>query len=145
MHEVEELGRIAFETGLGIHRDIGPGLLEAAYEKIFAEKFRSIGLHIDRQVSIDLVYDGIEVKDAYRIDMIIENSLLIEIKATEATLPVYSRQVLTYLRFSGLTLGFVMNFGMPTFKDGVRRLVRDHPTSYSSSRLRASFPGGAAQ
>ncbi len=145
MRDVEELGRIAFETGLGIHRDIGPGLLEAAYEKILAEKLRSHGMHVDRQISIDLVYDGIEVKDAYRIDMIIENAVLIEVKATEATLPVYSRQVLTYLRFSGLTLGFVMNFGMATFKEGVRRLVRDHPTSYSSSRLRANFPGDAAE
>jgi GxxExxY protein len=145
MRDVEELGRTAFETGLGIHRDIGPGLLEAAYEKILSEKLRSIGLQVDRQVSIDLVYDGIEVRDAYRIDMIIENALLIEVKATEETLPVYSRQVLTYLRFSGLTLGFVMNFGMSTFKDGVRRLVRDHPTSYSSSRPRANFPSGTAE
>jgi iron complex transport system substrate-binding protein len=144
MYGTEDLGRIAFETGLAIHRDVGPGLLETAYEKILTEKLRANGLHVDRQVPIDLVYDGIEVKEAYRIDLIVQNALLIEVKATEATLPVYSRQVLTYLKFSGLTLGFVMNFGMATFKDGVRRLVRDHPTSYSSSRLRANHSDGAA-
>lgn len=145
MEDIERLGAIAFETGLAIHRDIGPGLLEAAYETILAEKLRAAGLHVDRQVAIDMVYDGIAVKDAYRIDLLVEQALIIEVKAVEATLPVHSRQVLTYLKFSGLTLGFVMNFGMTTFKDGVRRLVRDHPTSYSSSRLRANSLTGPTQ
>ena len=140
MSELERLASLAFEAGLTIHRDVGPGLLESAYETILCEKLRAQGLHVDRQVPVSFTYKGIEVRDAYRIDLLVEHALVIEVKATEQTLPVYSRQVLTYLKFAGLTLGFVMNFGMTTFKEGVRRLVLDHPTSYSSSRLRANFP-----
>jgi GxxExxY protein len=143
MRDLEQLASIAFETGLAIHRDVGPGLLESAYETILVEKLRAQGLSVARQVAIDLVYDGIEVKDAYRIDVLVESQLVIVVKAAEATLPVHSRQVLTYLKFNGLTLGFVMNFGMSTFKEGVRRLVLDHPTSYSASRLRANLSDGS--
>lgn len=138
MSDVERIEAVAFDTGLAIHRDIGPGLLESAYETILAEKLRAQGLHVDRQVPIDLNYQGIEVKEAYRIDLLIEQSVIIEVKALEATMPVHARQVLTYLKFTGLTLGYVMNFGMTTFIDGMRRLVLEHPTSYSSSRLRAN-------
>jgi iron complex transport system substrate-binding protein len=144
VRDSEELAAIAIDTGLKIHQDIGPGLLESAYEMILTEKLRSFGLHVDRQVPISIQYDGIEVKDAYRIDLMIEHSIIIEVKAVEQTLPVHAKQVLTYLNFTGLTLGFVMNFGMATFKDGLRRLVRNHPSSFASSRLRASHSDGAA-
>ncbi len=145
MGDIERVASSAIEAGLGIHRDVGPGLLESAYETILAEKLRRLGLQVDRQVPIDIEYDGIAVTGAYRIDLLVEHALIIEIKATEQTLPVYSRQVLTYLKFSGLSLGFVMNFGMATFKDGLRRLVLDHPTSYSSSRLRVNHSAGPAR
>ena len=145
MSEVERIATIAFETGLAIHRAVGPGLLESAYETILAEKLRALGLHVDRQVPIDIEFEGIEIKEAYRLDLLVEQSLIIEIKAAERTLPVHSRQVLTYLKFSGVSLGFVMNFGMATFMEGVRRLVLNHPTSYSSSRLRANHSNAASQ
>jgi iron complex transport system substrate-binding protein len=139
----EELAAVAIDTGLKIHKDIGPGLLESAYEMILCEKLRSFGLQVDRQVPIDIKYDGIEVKEAYRIDLLIEHSLIIEVKAVEQTLPVHAKQVLTYLNFTGLSLGFVMNFGMATFKDGLRRLVKNHSTSFAPSRLRANQSDGA--
>lgn len=120
MGDVEKIANIAIETGIAIHRAVGPGLLESAYETILAKKLRGLGFHVDRQVPVDIEFDGIAVK------------------AAELTLPVHARQVLTYLKFLGLSLGFVMNFGMATFKDGLRRLVLDHPTSYSPSRLRAN-------
>jgi GxxExxY protein len=143
MRDPEELAAIAIDTGLKIHKDIGPGLLESAYEMILAEKLRSFGLQVDRQVPIDIRYDGIEVKEAYRIDLLIDHSIILEVKAVEQTLPVHAKQVLTYLNFTGLTLGFVMNFGMATFKDGLRRLVRNHPSSFAPSRLRANHSDGA--
>lgn len=142
MRDPEALAAIAIDTGLKIHKDIGPGLLESAYEMILKEKLRAFGLHVDRQVPIDIQYDGIEVKEAYRIDLMIEHSIIIEVKAVEQTLPVHAKQVLTYLNFTGLSLGFVMNFDMATFKDGLRRLVRNHPSSFASSRLRANHLSG---
>lgn len=145
MPDQEALAKLAIDVGLKIHQDIGPGLHESAYEMILTEKLRSFGLQVKRQVPIDIQYDGIIVKDAYRLDLLIDHCLIIEVKAQEQTLPVHAKQVLTYLKFTGLTLGFIMNFGMGTFKDGLRRLVRDHPTSFASSRLRANFSGGAAE
>jgi GxxExxY protein len=138
MHDPEELATIAIDTAIKIHMDIGPGLLESAYEMILTEKLRSMGLHVDRQVPLDIRYDDIVVKDAYRLDLLVEHCLIIEVKAVEQTLPVHAKQVLTYLKFTQLSLGFVMNFGMATFKDGLRRLVRNHPTSFAPSRLRAN-------
>ena len=143
MRDPEELAAIAIDTGIKIHKEVGPGLLESAYEMILAEKLRSFGLHVDRQVPVDIRYDDIVVKQAYRIDLLIEHRLIIEVKAVEQTLPVHAKQVLTYLKFAKLSLGFVMNFGMGTFKDGLRRLVRDHPASFAPSRLRANHSDGS--
>ncbi len=144
MVDLESLASVAIDTGFKIHQDIGPGLLESAYEMILAEKLRAMGLQVDRQVPIDIQYDGIVVKGAYRLDLLVEHSLMIEVKAVEQTLPVHAKQVLTYLKLTELTLGFVMNFGTGTFKDGLRRLVRNHPSSFASSRLRANYSDGAA-
>ena len=135
--DIEEISAIAVDTGLKLHRDIGPGMLESAYEMILAEKLRSLGLNVFRQVPINIEYDGILIENAYRIDLLVEDKLVIEVKAVVQTLPVHAKQVLTYLRFMNLTLGLIMNFGMPTFKEGLRRLVNNHP-SFASSRLRAN-------
>lgn len=137
MPDTEELSAIAIDIGLKIHRDVGPGLLESAYEMILAEKLRAFGLHVDRQVPVRIVYDGIQIERAYRIDLLVEHRLLIEVKAVDQTLPLHAKQVVTYLRFMDLSLGLIMNFGMSTFKDGLRRLVNNHP-SFASSRLRAN-------
>ena len=145
MLDLEQMAAVAVDTGLKIHRDIGPGLLESAYEQILAEKLRSFGLQVDRQVPIDIEYDGIQIKDAYRIDLLVGHSLIIEVKAVEQTLPLHAKQVLTYLQFTGNSLGFVMNFGMATFKDGLRRLVKNHPASFAPSRLRANHSNDPSQ
>ena len=145
MLDLEQMAAVAVDTGLKIHRDIGPGLLESAYEQILAEKLRSFGLQVDRQVPIDIEYDGIQIKDAYRIDLLVGHSLVIEVKAVEQTLPLHAKQVLTYLQFTGNSLGFVMNFGMATFKDGLRRLVKNHPVSFAPSRLRANHSNDPSQ
>lgn len=140
--DIEEISAIAVDTGLKLHRDIGPGLLESAYEMILAEKLRSLGLHVDRQVPINIEYDGIRIEQAYRIDLLVEHVMIIEVKAVVQTLPVHAKQVLTYLRFMDISLGLLMNFGMGTFKDGLRRLVNHHPT-FASSRLRANYHAGS--
>jgi GxxExxY protein len=135
--DIEQLCTIVVDCGFKLHKDIGPGLLESAYEAMLAAKLSALGLKVDRQVPIDLIYDGIAIPNAFRIDLLIDDRVLIELKSTETTVPVHAKQVITYLRLMGLTHGFVMNFGTPTFKDGVRRLLND-PTLFVSSCLRAN-------
>lgn len=137
MPNIEEISAIVVDAGLKLHRDIGPGLLESAYELILTEKLVSSGLIVDRQMPINIHYDGIDIEHAFRIDLLINKQLIVEIKSTEQTLPVHAKQVITYLRLMNLQLGLLLNFGMPTFKDGVRRLVNNHK-NFASSRLRAN-------
>ena len=119
-----------------IYKSLGPGLLESAYELILRERLRADGIKVERQVPIDINYEGLAIERAFVIDLLVEDRIILELKSVEQTHPAHSKQVLTYLRLTGLTLGFVMNFGAATFRDGVRRVVADHPTSFASSRLR---------
>ena len=135
--DIEQLCTIVVDCGFKLHKDIGPGLLESAYETMLAAKLSALGLKVDRQVPIDLVYDGIAIRNAFRIDLLVDDRVLIELKSTETTVPVHAKQVITYLRLMGLTHGFIMNFGTPTFRDGVRRLLND-PSLFVSSCLRAN-------
>jgi GxxExxY protein len=138
---IEELSTIIVDAGFRLHKDIGPGLLESAYELILFEKLKSLDLAVDRQVPINIRYDGLSIDNAFRIDLLVENLIVIEIKSVDQVLPVHSKQVLTYLKLMKLPLGFVMNFGMPTYKDGIRRLVNNH-VDFASSRLRANQLSG---
>lgn len=140
--DTEQLCTMVVDCGFKLHQDIGPGLLESAYEAMLAAKLRALGLKVDRQVPIDLTYDGIAIPNAFRIDLLVDDRVLIELKSSETTAPVHAKQVITYLRLMGLTHGFAMNFGTPTFKDGVRRLLND-PTLFVSSCLRANQIGDA--
>ncbi|MGQ3099436.1 MAG: GxxExxY protein [Sphingopyxis solisilvae] len=140
--DIERLCTIVVDAGFNLHKDIGPGLLESAYETMLAAKLGAIGLKVDRQMPIDLLYDGVAIPNAFRLDLLIDDCLIIEIKSTEATLPVHAKQVVTYLRLMGLTHGFVMNFGTPTFKEGVRRLLNE-PSRFVSSCLRVNKSGHA--
>lgn len=134
--DIEGLATRVIDAGFKLHKALGPGLLESAYELILSERLRADGLKVDRQVPINIAYDGLSIERAFVIDLLIEDRIILELKSVEQTHPVHTKQVLTYLRLTGLSLGFVMNFGAPTFKDGLRRVVADHRTSFASSRLR---------
>ena len=135
--DVEEICSIVVDCGFKLHRRIGPGLLESAYETIFAAQLAASGLKVDRQLPIDIEYQGQLLTAAFRIDLLINERVIVELKSTEQTLPVHSKQVITYLRLMGLTHGFVINFGTATFKDGVRRLLND-PNLFVPLWLRAN-------
>lgn len=135
--DVEELARIAVDRGLHIHKELGPGLLESAYEFVLAAALNRDGLSVETQKPISIRYDGLEIKDAFRIDLLIEGKLIIEIKSVERAAPVHAKQLLTYLRLSEQPLGLLMNFGGDTFREGLRRVVNGH-TSFASSRLRVN-------
>jgi iron complex transport system substrate-binding protein len=131
----EELARTVVDYGFKLHKDLGPGLLESVYEAILAAVLRDLGFHADRQKPIPIEYHGLALPDAFRADLIVENSLIVEIKSVEHLAPVHAKQLLTYLRLLKQPLGLLLNFGAPTFRDGVKRVVNGH-TNFASSRLR---------
>lgn len=139
--EIDGICTVVVDTAFKLHSDIGSGLLENAYEAILEAQLRSRGLQVERQVSIDVEYDGIRLPSAFRIDLLVEKRVILEIKSVEKTLPVHAKQVITYLRLTNLSHGFVINFGTPMFKDGIKRLLNSQ-SSLVSSRLRAN-PNGS--
>ncbi len=121
-----DLSRIVVDTGLQVHRELGPGLLESVYEMVLAAELERAGLHVEHQKPISFGYRGLRFENAFRIDLLIEDQLIVEIKSIEKLAPVHAKQVLTYLRLSNRSLGLLINFGGETFKEGIRRLVNNH-------------------
>lgn len=124
--QLERLATIVVDCGLQVHRDLGPGLLESVYEVVMFESLRQRGVAVERQSPIQIHYNGRTFDNGFRADLLVEGQLLIELKSTERHAAVHAKQLLTYLRLSGLSLGFLMNFGMSTFKEGVHRLGNDY-------------------
>ena len=124
--EIEALTRVVVNAGFELHRDIGPGLLESAYETLLASVLTHAGYHVQRQVPVQMKYRGIVVDNAFKIDLLINNCLIVELKSVERLSPVHGKQVLTYLRLMHLPLGLLMNFGEATFKSGLRRVANDY-------------------
>jgi GxxExxY protein len=135
--DIEDLSSIVIDCGYHLHVDLGPGLLESAYEAIFKAILREKGLKVDRQVPIKIRYRNIILEEGFRADLLIENKLLIELKSLEKMSAVHGKQVLTYLRLLNLPMALLINFGAPTFKEGVRRVVNNHQ-DFASSRLRVN-------
>ncbi|WP_301749461.1 GxxExxY protein [uncultured Erythrobacter sp.] len=123
--DLDALARVIVDTAFRLHRDLGPGLLESAYEALLAARLERDGLTVERQLSIDARFDGIVLPAAYKIDLLIERSIVIEIKSVERPSAAHAKQVLTYLKLGGFPLGFVINFGAPLFKDGIKRLINN--------------------
>ena len=123
---LEEIARVCIDCGYHLHRDLGPGLLESAYELLLARILEQRGLNVRRQVALPLKYQGVVIDNAFKIDVLVEECLLIELKSTERLAAVHSKQVLTYLRLMDLPLGLVMNFGQATYKAGLQRVVNDY-------------------
>jgi GxxExxY protein len=117
---------------IAVHRELGPGLLEGIYEECLCRELTDRGLRFERQEPITVEYKGVPVEQSYRIDLVVEGSLLVEIKAIEALLPVHAAQVVTYLRVSGVEHGLLVNFNAMTIRDGLRHLSRTHKTFRSS-------------
>lgn len=121
--KLEELASIVIGCGYQLHRDLGPGLLESAYEAIMADQLVRRGIRIERQKPIPIRYDGLQLAEGFRADLMVEGRLLVEFKSVERLAPLHSKQVLTYLRLLDLPLGLLINFGAATFKEGVRRIA----------------------
>jgi GxxExxY protein len=106
-----------------IHRTLGPGLLESAYEECLCYELSLAGLRFDRQKSLPVVYKNVKLDCGYRLDVVIEDQIILELKTVESLLPVHEAQLLTYLKLTGLTLGLLVNFNVPVLTQGLRRIV----------------------
>lgn len=124
--DIETLARIAVDCGFKLHERIGPGLLESVYEACLFQSPAQRGLRIERQKTVPIRFDGLVIDEGFRIDLLVEDSLLIELKSVESLAAVHGKQVLTYLRLMDLPLGLLMNFGAATFKEGTRRIINNY-------------------
>lgn len=135
---VEEVSTVVVDAGFHLHRGLGPGLLESVYEVVLARMLVGRGLRVERQKSIPFEFDGIRFDEGLRVDLLVEDCLLVELKSVETLAPVHGKQLLTYLRLLELPVGLLINFGAPTFKQGVKRVVNKHH-DFASSRLRVNL------
>lgn len=120
-----ELSYLVIGLALELHKNVGPGLLESAYENALAFDLRKSGLDVKQQVPMPFVYKEIKMEVGYRIDLVVENKLLIEVKSIDSLAPVHFSQLLTYLRLSDKKLGLLINFNCKYLKDGIHRIVNN--------------------
>ena len=134
---VEEISAIVVDCSYKLHVEAGPGLLESVYEVVLAKMLEDRGLGVMRQVKVPIELMGLKFDEGFRADLIVDDSLLVELKSVENLLPVHSKQVLTYIRLLKMPLGLLINFGNATFKEGIRRIVNNHQ-DFAASRLRVN-------
>ena len=137
MLELDDITGTIIEASIKIHRDLGPGLLETVYESILSQSLQTRGMKVDRQKSIRFEYDGMIFEEGFRVDLLVENQVVVELKSIEKLAPVHSKQLLTYLRLMRLPVGLLINFGAATLKEGLHRIVNNLPSS-ASPRLRVN-------
>ena len=119
----DQLSRIIIGSAIEVHRYLGPGLLETAYEKALLFELKSRGLHVKRQVSVPVIYKGHKLGTDYKLDILVNDLVIIELKAVDKMLPIHKAQLLTYLKLKKLWLGLLINFNEPVVKQGIIRVV----------------------
>ena len=123
IHAINLITGAVVSAGVRIHQKLGPGLLESVYEVVMARDLVRLGFHVERQKPINFEFEGTLFNDAFRPDLIVNNAVVVEIKAARAIDPVFERQLLTYLKIMDMRIGLLMNFGMTTMKEGIRRIA----------------------
>lgn len=121
-----EIGRIVVDCAVGLHKELGPGLLETVYEAVLAHELQDRGLKVERQVSIPISYRGIQFDEGFRADVVVEGKVILELKSVEHASNAQKKQVLTYLRLTGIKLGYLLNFGEALMKDGISRILNGY-------------------
>lgn len=128
MLEHESLTERVIGLAIGVHRELGPGLLESTYELCLFDELSRAGLTTQRQLSLPVVFRERVIESGYRIDLLVRSVLLIELKSVERILPIHEAQLLTYMRLAGVPVGLLINFNVPVLKDGVLRRVLTRPS-----------------
>jgi len=123
--DIEEVARQIVDAAIKVHRALGPGLLESAYQHCLAYELRKRGLRVECEVLLPILYDGQRIDAGYRIDMLVEDSIIIENKTVEKLLPIHQAQLLTYLKLRDCRLGFLLNWNVTLMKHGIKRMVNN--------------------
>ena len=137
VRDVDQISGDVLDLSIQLHRELGSGLLESVYETVLAAQLAAMGYRVARQRPVDISFQGMRFESAFRIDLLIDERLLIEIKSVEKLHAAHAKQLLTYLRLTNQPVGLLINFGGATLKEGFRRLVNNHNPS-ASPRLCAN-------
>ena len=125
-NDVDELNHLSSETigaAIEVHRNLGPGLLESAYESCLSWELRQRGFDVEKQVPVPIRYKGLTLDEGYRIDLLVEGKLLLELKSIDKVQPIHMAQVLTYLKMTGLKMALILNFNVLLMRSGIKRIV----------------------
>ncbi len=123
---LDDITGIIITEALSIHKGLGPGLLESVYESVLAQQLRDRGMGVQRQRHVSFEYRGLRYEEGLRVDLLVEELVVVELKSQESLAPVHAKQVLTYLRLLNLEVGLLINFGEYTLKEGLRRIVNNY-------------------
>ncbi len=121
--ELEQVATAIVDSAIKVHKALGPGLLESAYQACHVHELRRRGLKVETELVLPIIYDGVQIDAGYRIDEFVENCIFVENKAVEQILPVHEAQLLTYIKLRGLKIGFLLNWNVPLMKQGIKRMV----------------------
>ena len=121
--ELNEITEKIIGCAIKVHRTLGPGLLESTYEVCLIHELNKIGLNLQSQLALPVVYDGVKLDAGYRIDLLVEDKIIVELKAIDGLLPIHEAQVISYLKLSGNKIGLLINFNVKLLKSGIRRLA----------------------
>lgn len=124
--KLEAIAKEVIGAAIEVHRELGPGLLESTYERCLVHELALRNVEAVRQKSLPIHYKGLQIDEGYRIDVLVEGELILELKSVDSLNNVHVAQLLTYLKLSGLTLGFLINFNTERLKDGIKRIVNGH-------------------
>lgn len=125
--DIEDLGKRIIGAAIEVHKELGPGLHESTYERCLVHELKLNGIQAVRQKAQPITYKGLELEEGYRIDILVEEKIVLELKAVKELDDVHLAQLLTYLKLSKIHLGFLINFNVPKLKDGLKRVVNDYP------------------
>ena len=142
MRDIDDVSGDVLGIAFRLHRDLGPGLLESVYEAVLAAKLQELGYPVVRQQPIGIEFEGLRFEAAFRVDLLVDDRLLVEIKSVERLNAAHAKQLLTYLRLMKQPVGLLINFGGATLKEGVRRVVNGHIPS-APPRLRVNNPSSS--
>jgi GxxExxY protein len=123
LEEMNKITGIVVDAAMDVHSALGPGLLESVYEQCLAHELELRGLKVERQVAIPVVYKKAELEVGFRIDLLVQDCLIIELKAVETVLPIHEAQVFTYLRLTDSRVGLLLNFNVVSMKNGIKRII----------------------
>ena len=121
--KTEETAKIIVNSAYKVHKELGPGLLEKVYEVCLAHEISKAGLNVKRQIDLPIIYDGLEFNEGWRLDLLVEDTVIVEIKAVELVNPVWQAQIISHLKMLNKDLGFLINFNVPLIKSGIKRFI----------------------